>query len=156
MISGSIRKAPTLLGLAVMQTIAIGLGLVLLIIPGLIATAAWLLTAPVLMAERTGLVGAFFRSPDLTRGYRWRVFILIVAYCLIFVILGLIDLSTQAGVNHRFAMAGTQLSWFTILINAAFTAMLGVISTVGASAVYYELRRIGEPGTPQALVDTFS
>ena len=69
---GSIVVAGVLAG------IAIFLGLLLLIIPGLVLMTWWLLIIPVIALERASAGAAFGRSRGLVRGYGWNVFGVIV------------------------------------------------------------------------------
>ncbi|HSJ17955.1 MAG TPA: hypothetical protein VK920_07670, partial [Solirubrobacterales bacterium] len=54
--------------------IAVGIGFVLLIIPGLILLTFWCVGAPAIVVEREGPIGAFGRSWNLVRGDAWSVF----------------------------------------------------------------------------------
>jgi uncharacterized membrane protein len=51
-----------------------GLGVLLLVIPGLIAMAMLYVTIPVCVVERLGPFKSMDRSASLTKGYRWKVF----------------------------------------------------------------------------------
>jgi hypothetical protein len=65
-----------LFGLAVLT------GLLLLIVPGVMLWLAFAVAIPAYVDERTGIFGAFARSGDLTRGARWRIFLLFAAFTL--------------------------------------------------------------------------
>jgi hypothetical protein len=54
--------------------LGIGLGLVLLIVPGLLLLTWWILIAPVIVLERRGVFESFGRSRELVRGHGWNVF----------------------------------------------------------------------------------
>ncbi len=85
---GSIVVAGVLAG------IAIFLGLLLLIIPGLVLMTWWLLIIPVIALERASAGAAFGRSRELVRGYGWNVFGVIVLTILLLlgfeVVLGIV------------------------------------------------------------------
>src|SRR5438552_4856256 len=57
-----------LVGVSILFGIAVGVGFVLLIIPGLILLTIWSVVAPVTVVERPGVFAAFGRSRQLVRG----------------------------------------------------------------------------------------
>jgi hypothetical protein len=59
--------------LGVVQGIAIGLGLLLLIVPGLFLLGMWAVAQPAMIIERTDIGASFSRSTALTEGRRLRV-----------------------------------------------------------------------------------
>ena len=79
-----------LIGLSILVGLGIFLGLILLIVPGIILACAWSVTVPALVAENRGVMGAFERSAELTRGNRWMIFALYVIYFLAFAIISAI------------------------------------------------------------------
>ena len=62
-------------------------GAILLLVPGLILAVMWSVVAPACVVERTGVFGAFSRSQELTRGYRWPIFGLYVAFFVLMIII---------------------------------------------------------------------
>ena len=74
---------------SVLAGIAIGIGLFLLIVPGLYLITIWAVIVPVLVLERTGIFACFERSRHLVRGRGWHVF---ATLCLLFVILLVVQL----------------------------------------------------------------
>ncbi|MDP9102527.1 MAG: hypothetical protein M3N05_00785 [Pseudomonadota bacterium] len=156
MIDGKATFALPLLGLAILQGLATGLGFILLIVPGLIATCIWLVTVPALVVDRTGVMGAFGRSADLTRGHRWSMFAIVLVYFIITIIIGWVSLTLLGGVQGAAASARLGVNPVVIGVNLVFNVLLGMISATGVAVIYYELRRVREGVAPQALVDTFS
>jgi hypothetical protein len=67
----------TLVGASLMYGLGVFLGLILLIVPGLIAVARWSLTIPLVMIEGRGWRDAFRRSSELVRGQTGRVLLLV-------------------------------------------------------------------------------
>jgi hypothetical protein len=59
---------------SILAGVAIGIGLVLLIVPGLILFTLWAVIVPVLVLERVGVGACFGRSMELVRGHGWQVF----------------------------------------------------------------------------------
>jgi hypothetical protein len=59
---------------SILAGIAIGIGLILLIAPGLYLLTIWCLIVPVIVLEGAGAGAAFERSRQLVRGHGWQVF----------------------------------------------------------------------------------
>ena len=75
----------TLAAAGILAALAITLGLILFIVPGLLLFTWWLLIVPVIVIEGTGVMEAFGRSRALVRGNGWNVFGLIVLTVLILI-----------------------------------------------------------------------
>ena len=78
-IRGIGRIFPALI-VAVLVTICILAGFVALIIPGFIVMTMLWVAIPVAVVERPGLMPSLKRSADLTSGYRWPIFGIIVLF----------------------------------------------------------------------------
>ncbi|HET8741262.1 MAG TPA: YciC family protein [Gaiella sp.] len=75
------RVSPSIVPLFVaglLAGIAIGIGFILLIVPGLYLLTIWAVIAPVIVIERTGALDAFGRSRELVRGHGWTVLGIVV------------------------------------------------------------------------------
>lgn len=127
------------IGVSILTAIGVGIGFLLLVIPGIIALTWWAAAVPVVVVEDTGVVGAFGRSVQLVRGHAWSVFgygllmILILAaggWVVDLVLLRLIDLDELIG--------GAFASIVTDSIMTPFAA-------VGYAVLYFELRRLENP-----------
>lgn len=84
----------TLAVAGVLAAIAVGIGFVLLIVPGFVLLTWWLFIVPVIMLEDTGITESFGRSRELVRGNGWQVFALILLTILLLlaatIVLGLL------------------------------------------------------------------
>lgn len=60
-------------GASILASIAIAIGLILLIAPGLYLLTIWCLIVPVIVLEQAGIGAAFDRSRELVKGYGWQV-----------------------------------------------------------------------------------
>jgi len=74
----------------ILAGIAIAIGFVLLIVPGLILLTIWSVIAPSIVVEHRGIFDAFGRSRELVRGHGWQVFGAIVLAFLIVFAVGLV------------------------------------------------------------------
>jgi len=72
------ERLGTLVGASLVYGFGVAIGLLLLIVPGLIAVARWALIVPLVVIERRGWRDAFARSNELVRGQTGRVLVLVV------------------------------------------------------------------------------
>jgi hypothetical protein len=87
------RVKPQLAAIAVAGILAglcVGLGLILLIVPGLVLMTWWVLIVPVIVLEGTSAGTSFGRSRELVRGYGWGVFGVIVVTILLLIAFGIV------------------------------------------------------------------
>jgi hypothetical protein len=77
----------TLILNGILAGIAIGIGFVLLIIPGLILLTIWAVLSPSIVVEGRGVFEAFGRSRELVRGQGWPVFgAIVLAFLIVFAV----------------------------------------------------------------------
>jgi hypothetical protein len=82
---------PDLWSVAVVSTvaaIAIWIGVLIVIVPGLYLLTIWAVVMPVLVIERPGIVAAFGRSRQLVRGHGWQVLGTLVLLFIILILVG--------------------------------------------------------------------
>jgi hypothetical protein len=79
-------RLPALIAAGIVAGLAIALGLVLLIVPGLYLLTRWSLIPAVIVIEQKRAGESFDRSWQLTRGYGWTVFGSLVVAFLLYVI----------------------------------------------------------------------
>jgi hypothetical protein len=119
-----------LIGVAVCVVIAIGLGTVLLIVPGLILACMFFVATPACVAERLGVFESLSRSRALTKGYRWQVFGLF----LLLIVAGLIIAAVVGAIAFTAGWLGVVI--FSQVLGVLLSSFNGVI----VSVFYYELR----------------
>jgi len=82
---------------SILAGIAITIGLILVIVPGLWLITIWAVIIPVIVIERSGALASFGRSQRLVRGHGWHVFGTLVLVFVIMIVanivLGLIFLA---------------------------------------------------------------
>ena len=71
----------------ILAGIAIGIGLLLLIVPGLFLLTIWAVLAPVIVIERKDAMSSFGRSRELVRGHGWQVFGLLIVVLVMVILL---------------------------------------------------------------------
>jgi hypothetical protein len=62
-----------IIGLAIVSSIGIAVGMLLLIVPGIILAIMWSVALPVCVLEQLGPISSLGRSSDLTKGHRWKI-----------------------------------------------------------------------------------
>lgn len=113
--------------------VAIGIGLVLFVVPGLVLLTIWSVFAPVVVLERPGGLKALSRSRELVRGNGLRVFVVIL---LLIVLVGVISVLIEVVA----ASAGTGAGIVARVVLGVLTAPL---SALAAAVLYFDLRELG-------------
>ena len=141
-----------LLGISVTATIAIALGAIFFIVPGVILALILSVSAPVRVIERTGVFAALARSGDLTRNHRGSILGLFLLYGLGNVMIGVVG-------NLEFellSLTGTTSAILSDIVIAPLTgALTALIGATGIAAIYFELRTVKEGIGIEALAAAF-
>jgi hypothetical protein len=136
-----------LIGAGLLAGLAIGIGLLLLLVPGLILLTIWAVIAPAIVVERTGVIEAFGRSRALVRGNGWQVFGVIFTVFVITAIAGVV-----LGV---IGVAISDTAAARILFNVISSTLTAPIGALAAAVIYFRLREIeqgAQPVTPSQPV----
>lgn len=134
-----------LIGAAILSGIAIGIGLFLLLVPGLFLLTIWAVIAPAIVIERTGVLAAFGRSRELVRGNGWAVFgVILVAY-----------LITAAGalVFGTIAASVADGPLVRIVFSALASTITAPIPALAAGVLYYRLLPLQVPSPAPSVVE---
>ena len=130
-----------LIAVSILAGLGIGIGFILLIVPGLVLLTFWSVAAPVVVIERPGVFAAFGRSRELVRGYGWPVlatvvlvFLLVIAASIAAALLGVVLGDVGRAV----------LNWI-------FDALTQPVAALTTSVLYFTLLQLHGAGeTPQA------
>lgn len=143
-LSVALRSFWVLLGVGIVAGLAMMLGLVLLVVPGIIIFLVWMVAGPVVVAEKAGVGRALERSRDLTRNHRWWLLLLAFVYLVMSWIL-----STLVGIVGVAAI-GFQPESTLNIVNLGIAPLVQAISTLLWAAIiaatYVELRTVKEGG----------
>jgi hypothetical protein len=122
---------------SILFSLAMVIGLFLLIVPGVIILLMWWVYVPAIVVEGKGIFGSFGRSAELTKGRRWRILgLLLVVFVIIIIVYTLIGVFSTLGL---FAFASDPLVGF-IVVEYVLTALLAAFTAVLAAVSYYYLR----------------
>ncbi len=109
-----------------------GIGLVLLVVPGLVLITMWAVFAPVIVLERPGGLRALRRSRELVRGNGWQVFGVILV---MFILVGVL--------GTGLTLAGDAAGAGVGLVVRVIVGVLGAPLVALAQAIlYFDLRDI--------------
>jgi hypothetical protein len=131
-----------LIGAGILAGLGIGIGFVLLIVPGLILLTMWAVIAPAILVEHRGVFDAFGRSRQLVKGQGWPVFGTVVVAYLISVVATLLFAAIAGGIAE-----GPLLR---IVFSALASTVAAPIAALAASVLYFRLLAIkgSQPQVP--------
>jgi stage V sporulation protein SpoVS len=138
LVSSASGAIGSLIANGILKGLAVAVGFVFLIAPGLFLLTIWAVTAPAIVAERRGAIEAFGRSRELVRGQGWSVFGVILIVFLIGVLIG--GIAAGAGI----AVGDTGQVFF----GAIASIVAAPISALAASILFFDLGGTTAPAPP--------
>jgi hypothetical protein len=124
-----------IIGLSICFSIVVGLGFVLLIVPGLFFLTMFFVALPACVLERLGPVQSMTRSAELTKGFRWKVFAVgLVVFLAAIVVTAIFDVALLRSSHELYARIG----------NFVWQAVFGAYCSVVTAILYSDLRRVRE------------
>jgi membrane-anchored glycerophosphoryl diester phosphodiesterase (GDPDase) len=140
----ALSRATPLLGrlilCSILFTMAVMIGLVLFFFPGVIAGVGLILAFPSLVLEDLTPSAALGRSWELTRGFRWRMFGLLVTL----LVLLYIPITALSGVASmmvaRASASGGTSTLVAVLLGAVIQLLLYPLFYCVLTVAYYDLR----------------
>lgn len=131
-------KLNTLALVGILAALGVGIGLLLLIVPGLILWTWWLVIVPVIMLEGSGVTDAFGRSRELVRGHGWSVFGVLVLTILILIAVDLV---------FRLIAVGLDDVVIELLLDIASQTLTAPFIALAWTLTYYRLRGLEQPAS---------
>ncbi len=133
-------------GAFILYALGAGLGLVLLIVPGVLLLTRWYVFAPICVIERKGPLGSFKRSAALTEGNRWKLFAMFV----------IVQFAAGAAIGLASVALASLLPPVPALLlwgawQAPWTAFNGLLSVV----IYHDLRVAKEGADVESIASVF-
>lgn len=146
----AVGRALPLIIASILTTIAVALGLMLFVIPGIIVSLMLYVVTAVVVVEREGPFEAMARSAELTKGYRWAI----LWVSLVLSILNMIIGGAAGMILGIFLLeSGPMLS---NLLTDILTAIVSVLPAVATGVIYYRLREIKEDVDLEDLATVFA
>jgi hypothetical protein len=149
----ALRHVLPLIGIGIATTVAIFVGMLLFIIPGVIFALALCVSAPVRVVEGLGVFNSLGRSGDLTRNHRGALLLLFILY--------FVGFGSLQGVANAIPLAAEVLSSGAaslvgkLIIGPVVQAFGALIGAAGVASIYFELRTIKEGVGIEALAAAF-
>lgn len=125
-----LNRLVPILGVSILAYLTIVLGLVLLVIPGLIMSTMYYVAISVCVVERPGITASLSRSAVLTKGYRWKIFGMVIVVIAATIAVQYVVKAVLGGAPAPVVVLGAHLLYMVV---SAFDAVLGAV-------VYYQLR----------------
>jgi len=120
-----------LVGAGIILGLGIGIGFLLLVVPGLYLLTIWAVTAPAIVVERRGVFDALGRSRQLVRGNGW----VVLGTILIAFLIGIVVAISLAWIAEEIA-DGEILK---IVFSALASTVTAPIEALVASVLYFRL-----------------
>lgn len=149
-------KALPLIALAILTSLGVMLGFLLLIVPGIILALMWAVATPALVMEDIGVVDAFGRSRFLTKGARWNVlFLMIVVAIAMWLVMAVAVVPTLI-LGGGMAAMGTAPTAISMIVDAVTTTFGTALWSTMQTSLYFALRDWREGPQTDALADVFA
>jgi hypothetical protein len=143
------RHGLRLLGLAILVDLALALGLLLLIVPGVLLMLRWAVASSALVMEGRGIQDAMGRSAALTENRRWSILLL-------FLVFFVVAYGAQWCVNlvaRGFSVPQIEVR---IALSSAVSVISALLNVTVFAALFRQLRGDPEGGPPDALAEVFA
>jgi len=154
-LSTGLESFLALLGITLLMVVGMTFGLVLLVVPGIIAMLMWSVAVPVYVVERTTVFDAFRRSRQLTSGHKWAIFGLLIAFGILSMFIALTAVLPTGPLIMTPQAAASGASAARAIASTAASMLNAVISASLIASIYYELRVMKEGIGPDALASVF-
>jgi hypothetical protein len=109
----------------------VGIGFLLIIVPGFVLLTMWFVATPACVVERLGVGASMARSSALTQGHRWKIFGMMI-------LVGVIE--SIAGVAVKAALGLTGNAGLIMAGMLIWSGVWGAFHAVFAVATYHDLR----------------
>jgi hypothetical protein len=151
----AVRLALPAFGLSICVVFLLVIGTICVVFPALMIWCALIVALPVMVQERAGIFGSMARSRALTRGSRWRIFLLVV---LLWILSMLVSGVTSAIGAATSTFDGTVLVPNLIVSGIADglgSTLTGLVTNILIAALYVELREVKEGTASTQLATVF-
>jgi len=143
-IRGGVAVLLPVIGVAIMTFLVTAVGLLLLIIPGIIASVMLWIAIPAAVVERPGVMASLSRSAELTKGHRWQIFGLVLLLGVLTGIAGALVAGVVAVIVGGLTMDLQSSTIVSVLADLAITAFFAALWAVVAAVSYHDLRIVKE------------
>lgn len=153
MLRQGFRFFAPMLAVQILYVLGMMAATLLLVVPGIILALMWMVAPSALVIERLGIVDAFKRSRALTKGHRWALLGLVVAYFLpLIAIEWVIFQITSPGLAF---VAAVRAPINALGVIPSMTVVTSLLSTTAIAAIYMRLRS-GHRGAADITAEVFA
>lgn len=157
--AASASLALPLLGLSILASFGVGLGLIFLLIPGQLLSILWSVAAPAMVDERLGVKEALQRSALLTEGARWKIFGVQITLFGLSVLLNqgiraMTGAANFVGATASVAFGG--ISPLSFLVCTVMSTLFCALSSLTCASLFIELREWKEGPRTDGLAEVFA
>jgi len=140
-----LRRLLPVLGTSLLVGLAIVVGLVALVVPGVILMCGLAVAAPAAVVERTSGTSAMGRSWSLTKGSKGSIFL---AYLLYGLFGGLVSFALTLGIGDASLGASLASRALQLVIQVGWSSVFGAV-------LYYDLRVAKEGASVEDIAHVF-
>lgn len=152
LVAVGVRRALPVIVAALLVYVLVGVGLLLLVVPGVFFACALVVTVPAVVVERTGPFAAIRRSFRLTRGRRLAIF---AAFFVFLVVLT----GVSAVGNLLFPLVGAAIgpeaAIVAVVLSLAVNVVFASLYAIAPAVAYHDLRAEKESWGTADLVKVF-
>jgi hypothetical protein len=158
-LAGALRAAWPVIAATALSALAVLIGLVFFVVPGLMIAASIYVAVPVATLERTGAMAALTRSHQLALGRRWRV-IAVAAVDVTIALAGFgaviaasevhVTMVAEAGGDAR----TVYVAW--MFVQVAVGIVVSALRACFAAATYHDLRADRDAASPDVVARVFA
>lgn len=139
----ALASLPLAIGVALLLWIILTIGFVALLVPGIFLMCMFYVALPLVVVERPGVMDSMRRSAELTKGNRWKIFVLLIVAYVVSMLLEFL-VGFVIGVGGAIvggAGLGNIVAALATIIAQVFSLTWG---SVLVAMAYFELRRVKE------------
>lgn len=154
--SGLVGMLPVYLGTLIFY-LGLGLGMILLVVPGLYFAVTYLLVTPAIVGEKLGVKDAFSRSKELMIGYRWKVLFAVILLAVMYTVIQFVGLSVfqLMYLIHDAETVSPAEANSKIPMTHAIGAPMSVFGVIFIATLFHEIQTAKEGGQREEIAAVF-
>jgi hypothetical protein len=141
------RRFVPAVGVSVLSAVLVALGLVVFVVPGLMAMVMLWVAIPVCLVERKGPIASLSRSAELVRGHGWEVFAVVF-------VLGIIEFIPEKVLEIAYERGEISLEAY-LFGPLALNVFMSAVTACATAAGYKALRAEKEPDEIEKIAAAF-
>jgi uncharacterized membrane protein len=144
----------SLLAISILVGLGVGIGFMLLIVPGIILALRWAVAVPACVVENLGPIDSLRRSAQLTQGHRWKIFGMGVLILVLFII-AIVIIGALVGMGVVVVPQGVGRGLLAAIVGVIVTGIVTAYFNVVAAMIYHDLRTVKEGVNTEEIAAVF-